>query len=199
MKYAKDVDSYIDAHGEWRDSLVLLREIFRSTRMVETIKWGIPVYTLGNKNVAGFSAFKSYVGIWFYQGVFLADPEKKLVNAQEGITRALRHWRFNSADEIRESAEMILLYLEEAARNQEEGRMMKPEPRKIQEIPVELRNALLENRQLKKQFLLLTPAKRREYTEFISEARKAETRQMRMERVTPLIIAGEGLHDRYRK
>ncbi|RPI41000.1 MAG: hypothetical protein EHM46_07010 [Bacteroidetes bacterium] len=199
MKYANDVDSYIDSNVDWKDSLFLLRELFRSTRLAETIKWGVPVYTLNNKNVAGFHAFKSYVAVWFYQGVFLSDPANKLVNAQEGVTKALRQWRFGSVKEIRESRELILSYLEEAARNQEQGRMMKPERRKVHEVPVELRNALLENRQLKMQFLMLTPAKKREYTEYISEAMKAETRLSRIEKVTPMILAGEGLNDRYRK
>ena len=59
------------------------------TELLETIKWGVPVYTLNDKNVLGMGAFKSYVGIWFFQGAFLDDPQKKLINAQEGKTKAL--------------------------------------------------------------------------------------------------------------
>ena len=64
------------------------REIILATELAETIKWGIPVYTLGGKNVLEMCAFQSYVGIWFYQGSFLNDPNKKLVNAREGKTKA---------------------------------------------------------------------------------------------------------------
>ena len=115
------VDQYIDAQPHWKEALELLREVFHETSLKESVKWGMPVYTLNHKNVAGFSAFKSHVGIWFYQGVFLKDPEKKLVNAQEGITKALRQWRFGSADEIRYSRNSIRTYLLEAIDNQMRG------------------------------------------------------------------------------
>jgi len=114
MRRASSVDDYISKGGEWKESLQIVREIMASTRLQETIKWGMPVYTLNNKNVAGFSAFKLWTCIWFYQGVFLKDPEKVLINAQEGTTKALRQWRFTSAEEIRNYRTAILAYLEEA-------------------------------------------------------------------------------------
>ena len=36
------------------------------------------------KNVIGIGACNSYSGIWFFNGVFLKDKQKKLINAQEG-------------------------------------------------------------------------------------------------------------------
>ena len=86
MRRAGSVDEYISLGGSWQESLQLLMELMRSTSLVETVKWGMPVYTLNNKNVAGFSAFKAWTGIWFFQGVFLKDPEQMLINAQEGST-----------------------------------------------------------------------------------------------------------------
>lgn len=52
--------------------------------MEENLKWGMPVYSLEGVNVAGIVAFKNYVALWFYQGVFLKDDKKVLYNAQEG-------------------------------------------------------------------------------------------------------------------
>ena len=141
MKRATNVDEYIAAGGDWKESLVLLRELLKTTRLEETIKWGMPVYTLNNKNVAGFSAFKSWTGIWFYQGVFLKDEAGVLINAQEGTTRGLRQWRFSSAQEIRDKRDTILAYLEEATRNQLQGKEIIPERNKALEIPVELEQA----------------------------------------------------------
>ena len=89
MKRALTVDDYIAGAGEWQESLILLRQIFQSTGLKETVKWGMPVYTLKDKNVAGFSSFKSWTGIWFYQGAFLKDPAGVLINAQE--VRLLHH------------------------------------------------------------------------------------------------------------
>jgi uncharacterized protein YdeI (YjbR/CyaY-like superfamily) len=60
----------------WVEELELLYSIVRSTELEETVKWGGPCFTINGKNVLGIGGFKSYVGIWFHQGVFLKDPKK---------------------------------------------------------------------------------------------------------------------------
>lgn len=92
MKKANTVEDYIVDSGPWREALGLFRELLHSTELDETIKWGMPVYTLHGKNVVGFSAFKSWAGLWFFQGVFLNDSKQVLINAQEGTTKGLRQW-----------------------------------------------------------------------------------------------------------
>ena len=87
-------------NDNWAEELNCLREIIAQTELKETTKWGGPVFVLNNKNVLGIDGFKNYFTIWFYNGVFLNDPKKVLVNAQEGVTKALRQWRFNSKKEI---------------------------------------------------------------------------------------------------
>lgn len=199
MKRAKSVEAYIDNSGEWIESLVVLQAIFLETELEESLKWGMPVYTLNNKNVAGFSAFKSWTGIWFYQGVFLSDPEKKLINAQEGTTKALRQWRFSSADEIRENREKILTYLKEAIKNQRDGKELKPDRNKPLEIPGELENAFKTNLTLKERFEALTLTNRRDFAEYIITAKREETRVKRLEKIIPMILQGIGLNEKYKK
>ncbi len=198
MKRANSVESYIASNGQWKEALLLLRNILTSTSLEEAIKWGMPVYMLNNKNVAGFIAFKSFIGIWFYQGVFLKDPQKKLINAQEGVTKALRQWRFTSIEEIQKEREIILEYLEEAIQNQREGKEIKPDRNKPVLIPPELENAFSENPALKDGFHGLSLAKRREYAEYITTAKRVETRQSRLEKITPMILDGIGLNDQYK-
>lgn len=193
------VDAYIDSKTDWKVALLLLRELFLQTTLEETIKWGMPVYTLNEKNVAGFSAFKSYVGIWFYQGVFLKDPENKLINAQEGTTRGLRQWRFQSASEIQESKESIRFYLEEAIQNQKIGKEIKPKKKIPLELPHELAMVFQGNRELEQKFNELSPGRRREYSEYILSAKRSETRAERVKKIVPLIQKGFGLNDRYNK
>jgi uncharacterized protein YdeI (YjbR/CyaY-like superfamily) len=72
----------------------------------------MPVYTYNGKNIFGITGFKNHFAIWFYKGVDLKDNGKVLVNAQEGITKSLRQWRFTSKSEINEK--LILEYIEEA-------------------------------------------------------------------------------------
>jgi uncharacterized protein YdeI (YjbR/CyaY-like superfamily) len=199
MKRAASVEEYITSGGDWKESLALLRKLFESTILEETVKWGMPVYTLNNKNVAGFSAFKSWCGIWFYQGVFLKDEEGVLINAQEGTTKALRQWRFKSSQEIKNHRDAILAYLEEAIRNQEKGKEIKPDRNKPLEIPGELERAFSHDPALKDIFNLLSLSKRREYAEHVGSAKREETRQQRLEKVIPMIFEGIGLSDKYRK
>ena len=122
MKRFKTADEFYEADPNWKEELGALREILLETDLVETVKWGMPVYTLEGKNVVGTGSFKSYFGIWFYQGVFLSDPDGVLVNAQEGKTKAMRQWRMESSAEI--DREKILEYVGEAVRNQKKERSL---------------------------------------------------------------------------
>ena len=112
MPGKKTVEQYIDNADQWRDELMQLRRILTSTRLEESVKWGAPCYTFGGKNVVGIGAFKSYVGLWFFQGALLSDPDGVLINAQTGKTKAMRQWRFTSAREIKTRA--IRTYVTEA-------------------------------------------------------------------------------------
>ena len=109
--------------------------------MEETVKWSAPVYTVNGKNVIGLGAFKNHFGIWFFNGVFLKDEQKLLVNAQEGKTDALRQIRFTSIDDIDKNA--VLQYVIEAVKNQKEGKEITPDRTKKETvIPVNLKQEL---------------------------------------------------------
>ena len=198
MKRYQTPEEYIVNNKERQQSLILLRDILLSTQMTETIKWGVPVYTFEGKNIVGTAAFKSYVGLWFFQGALLKDKKKKLINAQEGKTKALRQWRFNSVKEIEAESESIKLYLEEAILNQKQGKEIKPEWKKSFEISKELNRLFKKDKKVKESFNSLSVAKQREYTEYISEAKRDETKQKRLLKIVPIILKGKGLNDRYR-
>lgn len=197
MKGYKTVDEYILSVQEGREILMVLRELINSTELKETVKWGIPVYTINDKNVVGMAAFKSYVGLWFYNGSFLKDDAGVLINASEGITKALRQWRFTSADEINDT--LLLNYLQEAIENQKQGKELKPERNKPIIIPDQLQIEFAEDKELEICFNRFTPGKQREFVNYISEAKTLETRKVRVEKVIPLILENIGLNDKYRK
>ena len=44
----------------------------------------------------------------------------------------------------------------------------------------------------------MTVGKRREYAEYISSAKREETKEKSLEKILPMIVAGIGLNDRYR-
>ena len=112
MKRHTTVDAYIDAADRWQDELRRLRAILISTGLEETIKWGMPCYTVRGKNVVGLAGFKAYVGLWFFEGARLKDARQLLINAQPGQTKALRQWRFSSGAEIK--PRLVASYVKEA-------------------------------------------------------------------------------------
>ncbi len=181
----------------WVEELMLLREIILSTGLKEEIKWGGPIYTLNGKNVLAIGGFKNFATIWFHNGVFLSDPGKVLINANEGNTRALRQWRFTSMKEIKPA--LVKKYVQEAIKNAKEGKEIKPEKKAPIAFPDVFAKALKKDKDLKGAFEKLTPGKQREYIEYITEAKQEETRLRRIEKSVPIILRGKGLNEKYVK
>ena len=154
MQSIKTVEGFIKTQSQWKEPLLKFRKIFLETELLETIKWGTPVYTLKGKHVAGIGAFKSYVGIWFFQGAFLKDPHKKLINAQEGKTKALRQLRFVTNEEV--DYELVKEYVTEAIQNQKDDKEIKPDKKKPLIIPYELNKIFELDQELKGLYKELT-------------------------------------------
>lgn len=196
MAKINSVEEYIEVHSHFGEELSLLRKIINSTELEETLKWSAPVYTLKGKNVLGLGAFKNHFGIWFFNGVFLKD-EKQLLSAAQETTKGLRQMRFESFSEIDKHA--VLAYVKEAIKNQKLGKEIKPEKKgKNVIIPNELNGILKNNAELNYAFNSLTPFKQREYAEYIDTAKRAETKQTRLEKITPMLLKAIGLNDKYK-
>ena len=148
------------------------------------------------KNVVGIGAFKSYVGLWFYQGALLADSKNVLINAQEGKTKALRQWRSQSKRDI--DARLIKAYIKEAIGVQQGGGEIKPARGQPVLVPPQLKTALSKNQRANTVFKSLTPGKQREYADYISAAKREDTKIKRLAKIIPMIAAGQGLNDKYR-
>lgn len=196
MKRHASVEDFLAATTHCKAELTTLRAILRSTTLEETIKWGSPVYTHRGKNVVGLGTFKSYFGLWFFQGALLADRKNVLVNAQEGRTKALRQMRFSAAEEIDER--LIRSYVREAIGLVDRGIEIKPNRDRPVAVPAELAAALGRNPKAGASFDRLTTGRRREYAEFVASARREDTKQSRIAKILPMIESGVGLNDRYR-
>jgi len=197
MKRFKTVDEFILNAVTGQDILMILRDLLNSTDLVETIKWGAPAYTINGKNVVGLGSFKSYTGLWFFQGALLNDRKNVLVSATDGQTRALRQWRFQSAEEI--DPDLVLKYVQEAIENQKQNKAVKADRDKPIVIPDELNQAFRDNPNLKASFQAFTRGKQREFADYILEAKQEKTRQARLQKIIPLIQQNIGLNDKYRK
>ncbi|MFH6966683.1 YdeI family protein [Flavobacterium sp. FlaQc-28] len=181
--------------SQWEEELLLLKSIIDKTELKETTKWGGPVYVYEKRNVLGIGGFKDYFTIWFYNGVFLKDKKKKLINAQEEITKSLRQWRFASKEDIDEV--VILEYILEAIENEKQGKIIKP-AKKEMIISELLDKEMIQNPALKEAFQKFTPYKQYEFLEYIESAKQEKTKLSRIEKVIPMILANVGLNDKYR-
>lgn len=196
MNIDEKIEAYYSKDQKFKEGIARLREIALKTQLVETYKWGSPVYTVDNKNVLGILTFKSYFGLWFFNGVFLSDPKGVLENAQEGKTKSMRHWKFKAVSDIDKVG--VLEYIQEAIANQKKGLELKPSRKTEIIIPKLLLDTLSDNTRLNEQFNELTPYKQRDYCEYIAEAKQKKTKESRLEKIIPMISKGQGLNDKYK-
>jgi len=182
--------------NQWNEELETLKSIVAQANLIEEIKWGGSVYTYNGKNILGIGGFKSYFGIWFFNGIYLKDEKKNLINAQEGTTKSLRQMRFNSIKEI--NKKVVLQYINEAILIEEKGLEIKP----VKKEPIKskfLNDVFSNNNELKLAFNEFTPYKQGEFIEYIESAKQEKTKQTRLEKIKPMILSNIGLNDKYRK
>lgn len=189
------VDEIIAKSPDWTQPILReLRSIALSCGLQEAVKWGAPTY-MHHGNVVGLVALKNYVSLWFYEGAQLSDPHNVLIASSEK-TKALRQWRFTNVDEIDRSK--VKEYMNEAALNMEKG-IKTPKPKvKVPPIPDLLKDAFTKEPHLKTFFDGLAPSHRKEYIEFISEAKREETKLRRLEKSLNLMREGKDLMSKYR-
>lgn len=198
MVRPKSVEDFINTREKWQAEITRLREILVSMDLEEGIKWMFPCYTHNKKNVVGIGGFKSYFGLWFYEGASMSDSQGVLTNAQEGKTKDMRQWRMTTAKEIK--VRSIRAYVKEAIELSRVAKKKSPQKRNVStvEVPPELHGALRANKKAAAAFNSLTPGRQRDYAEYIATAKRPETKLKRLEKILPMITNGVGLNDKYR-
>lgn len=181
--------------NNWREELETLRQIVLESGLKEEIKWGIPVYTIHNKNIVSISAFKESANLSFFKGVLLNDEEKIL--QQQGNIQAGRIVKFTDVKQIEELKHTLSSYISEAITIEEKGQKIEmnknPEP-----IPEELIAFFEKDTTFKKAFFNLTPGRQRGYIIYFSQSKNTQTRINRIEKYKQQIFDGIGLHDNYK-
>ena len=194
MKDHDDVDAYLAESGRWPAEIEALRPIVLASGLTETIKWGKPCYcTDDDGNVAIVQEFADHLALMFFKGVLLDDPDD-LLHDQGPNTHGAKRMRFTSVDDVEAQADAVGRYLAEAIEHERAGTELPPRPE--EELADELAERLAGDDDLAAAFEDLTPGRRREYNLHISGAKRAETRERRVDDAVPKIMAGKGLRDR---
>ena len=63
----------------------------------------------------------------------------------------------------------------------------------------ELKVALQKSKAAAKKYAELTPGRQREYSDYIGDAKRVETKKNRIAKIMPMIKAGIGMNDKYRR
>lgn len=188
------VDWYFTKNKQWTEELEKLRAICLSTKLTEELKWGCPCYTLDGTNVVLIHCFKEYCALLFMKGVLMSDPDGVLIQQTKNVQSA-RQMRFTSSAEITKMKTIIKSYVQEAIRVEKSGAKVELKKTKEFDMPEEFEYRLNKNASLKKAFQSLTPGRQRAYLLYFSSAKKAETREARIEKYEKQILKGKGLDD----
>ena len=178
----------------WINEIELLRSIVLQCNLKEETKWGVPVYTLNDKNIITVNALKDSANIGFFKGVLLKDEHKIL--QQQGNIQLSRIVKFTSLNEIIALQDVLLEYIQEAIEVEKSGKKLET-PQPSIEIPDELTQVFEEEPDFKIAFYKLTPGRQRSYLIHFSQAKQSATRLARIHKNKELIFKGIGFNDKY--
>ncbi len=188
------VDAFIENEQKWRSEFEELREIVLDCDLTEGLKWGVPCYTVDSKNVVLIHGFKDYCAILFVKGALLKDTKGILIQQTENV-QAGRQIRFTGVEEIAATEAALKDYIREAVEIEKAGLEVDFKKNTEYTIPEELQSKFSENPALKMAFEALTPGRQRAYMLHFSQPKQAKTREARVEKYAPQILAGKGLND----
>jgi uncharacterized protein YdeI (YjbR/CyaY-like superfamily) len=188
------VDAFLSQTEKWRDELGKMRAIALDCGLAEDLKWGWPCYARESKNIVLIHGFKDYCAYLFFNGALLKDPAGILIQQTENV-QAGRQARFTSVGEITAAEAVLKAYIQEAVAAEQAG--LKVQRKTTADFPVadELRNRLDEDPALKAAFEALTPGRQRAYLLHFAAPKQSKTREARIEKCAPQILAGKGLLD----
>ena len=141
----------------------------------ETMKWSMPAYLTGGKIVVITSAFKAHAALNFWRGQEIGDGQPKAgAMGQFG--------RLTSLDDLPPEKELDALIREAAqlAKTAPVPRKPNHEPKPVPEMHPEFAAALGKSPKAKDTFDAFPPSCRREYLEWVGEAKRDETRAKRI-------------------
>jgi hypothetical protein len=103
MNPSEQIDQYIASHTDWRGQMLTrLRELAHEAdpEIQEEWKWNSPVWS-NSGAVCSASAFKKHVGMNFFQGAALEDPDRLFNSGLE--SKKSRSINFSEGDQMNET------------------------------------------------------------------------------------------------
>lgn len=185
------VDAYIDKAAPFaRPILQTIRDAVHAANpdVVETMKWSMPFFER-NGIICNMAAFKGHCAMRFWN------------LAAGGRDENDRLSRITSVDELPPKKKLIALLREAAKLNEDGVKPTRPRgaPKPPLETPDDLVKALGKNRKAKAAFNAFAPSHKREYIEWITSAKGAETRARRIAQTIEWVAEGKSRNWKYEK
>ena len=198
------VDEYIANAADFAQPiLTYLRGLVHQAvpGVAEEIKWSRPFFLVDGVIVCQMAAFKTHCGFGFWSPEMTAMLQTDGVDGSDGSGAV---GRVRSLDGLPPRAD-LLRYLKGAAERARTGQAvspMKPSGRTSAKAPIAMppafAAALERSKPAKVNFEALPPSCRREYLEWITTAKRPETRDRRMAEAIRMLEEGKRFNDQYR-
>lgn len=197
------VDAYI-AHAEpfARPILTHFRKlVHRSIPDVEeTMKWNMPHFVVAGSAICSMAGFKQHVAIGFTGGSTMPDPYGRLESDAVGRTAMGNLGRLTKKEDL-PGDEALRYYIMESVRVVFDGkRHRKARVRRAEaDVPPDLETALRRNADARRTFEAFSPSQRREYVDWILDAKRDETRERRLSQAIEWMAEGKPRDWKYQK
>lgn len=199
----KRVDAYIAKKADFAKPILShLRELIHKTcpEITETIKWGMPSFEYKGP-FAGFAAFKQHAVFGFWKAALMKDKDVLLNNETRSAMGNLG--RITSMKDLPKD-KVIIGWLKEAMKLNDAGikitrKTMPKHERKEYTMPAYFTKALSKNKKAKDTFQNFSPSHKREYLEWIIEAKTEETRNRRMATAIEWLSEGKSRNWKYER
>jgi uncharacterized protein YdeI (YjbR/CyaY-like superfamily) len=158
----------------------------------ETMKWSFPHFNYSGGTICSMASFKQHMAFGFWKASIMKDPHKILQKAER---EAMGHLgRITSAKDL--PADNILLdYIKEAVRLNKEGVKVERKPKSAVKkelvIPDYFTKAVSKNKKAIKTFEEFSYSHKKEYVEWITEAKTEETRNSRLKTAVEWLSEGK--------
>jgi uncharacterized protein YdeI (YjbR/CyaY-like superfamily) len=201
--YDPRVDAYIEkAPAYAKPILEHLRELVHKAcpGVEETIKWRVPFFDYEGSPLFVIAAFKQHCKFGFWKASLLKDPKGLLKVYDKAGMGHLDH--ITSLKNL-PSDKILLAYMKEAIQFNEEGVKLPPRaksaPKKELPVPALLASALKKNKTAQIVFDGFPASHRKEYIQWIIEAKTEETQQKRVKTTIEWVAEGKQRNWKYMK
>jgi len=162
--------------------------------VVETIKWSVPFFD-HKGTLASMAFFKAHTRFGFWKGSLLASaPQGKSVAGMNQFGTV------SSIDDMPSEAALVRMVKEAAALNDSGVKVARErKPKAPLKAPAALLAALKKNKKAGAAFAAFSPSARRDYIEWITDAKSEATRKSRLDTAIEWIAEGKKRHWKYER